>query len=119
MSSRPKVVITERVHEPVDQLLAKYCEVIQNTRVERWGAAEFVDRARAADSLLIFENDRIDDGFLAVCQQLKIIAGAIDDAHNIAVEACSRRGVWVTVVPDLATQPTAELGLALSRSEEH
>jgi phosphonate dehydrogenase len=110
----PKVVITDRVHEPVHRLLAKHCEVIANTGVERWPAAELLARARAADSLLIFAKDKIDDEFLAVCRQLKIIAGAIDDAHNIDLEACSRRGVWVAAAAGLAIQPTAELGLALS-----
>ncbi|HVR84252.1 MAG TPA: NAD(P)-dependent oxidoreductase, partial [Planctomycetota bacterium] len=32
---------------------------------------------------------------------------------NVDVEACTKRGIWVTVVPDLLTEPTAELGVAL------
>src|SRR5262249_21897993 len=33
---------------------------------------------------------------------------------HIDVGACTRRGVWVTVVPDLLSQPTAELALTLT-----
>ena len=44
---------------------------------------------------------------------LKIVAGALKGCDNFDVEACTRLGIWFTVVPDLLTEPTAELALAL------
>jgi phosphonate dehydrogenase len=57
--------------------------------------------------------DQIDDAFLAEGQRLKVVAAAFKGYDNIDVAACTRRGVWVTIVPDLLSSPTAELALAL------
>jgi phosphonate dehydrogenase len=45
---------------------------------------------------------------------LRIVAGALKGYDNFDVEACTRRGVWFTVVPDLLTEPTAELAIGLA-----
>jgi phosphonate dehydrogenase len=55
----------------------------------------------------------VHEELLAACPRLKVVAGALKGADNIDVTACTRRGVWVTVVPDLLTAPTAELAVAL------
>ncbi len=53
--------------------------------------------------------DRVDDAFLAQCPKLRIIACALKGADNFDVDACTRRGVLVTIVPDLLTVPAAAL----------
>lgn len=113
MSARPKVVITHRVHEPVKRLLAGQCEVIANDGLESWPPARLLELSRQAGALLVFMPDKIDDAFLAQCPRLRVIAAALKGYDNIDVAACTRRGVWVTIVPDLLSQPTAELALAL------
>lgn len=62
---------------------------------------------------MAFMTERIDEPFLDACPKLKIVAGALKGYNNIDVEACSRRGVVVTIVPDLLTDPTAELTIGL------
>lgn len=57
--------------------------------------------------------DSIDEEFLAACPHLKIVAAALKGFDNFDVEACTRRGVWFSIVPDLLTVPTAELALGL------
>jgi phosphonate dehydrogenase len=42
------------------------------------------------------------------------VAGAFKGHDNVDVGACTRRGVWVSVVPDLLTAPTAELAVGLA-----
>ncbi len=37
---------------------------------------------------------------------------ALKGCDNFDVEACTRLGIWFTIVPDLLTEPTAELALA-------
>src|SRR5262249_56375245 len=44
----------------------------------------------------------------------KVIACALKGFDNFDVEACTAAGVWVTIVPDLLTNPTAELAVALA-----
>jgi phosphonate dehydrogenase len=41
------------------------------------------------------------------------VAAALKGYDNFDVEACTRLGIWFTIVPDLLTEPTAELALAL------
>ena len=53
--------------------------------------------------------DRVDAAFLDACPRLKIVAGALKGCDNFDAEACAARGVWLTVVPDLLSAPTAEL----------
>ena len=48
------------------------------------------------------------------CPRLKVIACALKGFDNFDVEACTAAGVWVTIVPDLLTNPTAELAVALA-----
>jgi phosphonate dehydrogenase len=57
--------------------------------------------------------DRVDEAFLEACPHLKIVAGALKGADNFDAQACTRRGVWLTTVPDLLTVPTAELAIGL------
>jgi phosphonate dehydrogenase len=56
----------------------------------------------------------VDESFLAQCPNLKVVAAALKGYDNFDVEACTRRGIWFTIVPDLLTLPTAELALGLA-----
>jgi len=114
MTPRPKVVATYRIHEPIEQLLSRECDVIANDGAQSWPPARLVELARTADALLVFMPDRVDDSFLEQCPRLKIVAAALKGYDNIDVDACAQRGVWVTIVPDLLSSPTAELALTLA-----
>jgi phosphonate dehydrogenase len=114
MTPRPKVVVTYRIHEPIQQLLSRECDVIANDGAQGWPPAKLAELARTADALLVFMPDKIDDAFLEQCPRLKIVAAALKGYDNIDVDACTQRGVWVTIVPDLLSSPTAELALTLA-----
>ena len=62
---------------------------------------------------MAFMPDSVDERLLRQWSQLRIIAGALKGCDNFDIEACTRRGVWLSVVPDLLTEPTAELTIAL------
>ncbi len=62
---------------------------------------------------MAFMPECIDDAFLAACPDLRVIACALKGYDNFDVTACTRRGVWLTIVPDLLTAPTAELTIGL------
>ena len=44
---------------------------------------------------------------------MRILAGAFKGYDNIDVSGCTNRSIWVTVVPDLLTVPTAEIAVGL------
>jgi phosphonate dehydrogenase len=96
-----RVVITQRPFRETIELLAPHTEVIIGPP------------SRDADALMVFMPDSLDEDFLRECPNLKIVAAALKGCDNFDVEACTRLGIWFTVVPDLLTEPTAELALAL------
>ena len=107
------VVITHWVHPEVIDLLRGAFEVIANPTRETLPRKELVSRAKEAQAMMVFMQDNIDEDFLRDCPDLRIVAGASKGYDNIDVAACTRRGVWVTVVPDLSTIPTAEIAVGL------
>lgn len=113
-SPRPLVVITHKVHDEVkDLLLSRQCRVIANDSTESWPREKVLDVTREADALLAFMPDWVDCEFLEQCPKLRIVAAALKGFDNFDVEACTRQGVWFTLVPDLLSAPTAELAMGL------
>jgi len=87
--------------------------VVANDSAESWPREKILDLAQKADALMVFMPDCIDQQFLQRCPRLKIIAAALKGFDNFDVEACTRRGVWFTIAPDLLSAPAAELALGL------
>ncbi|MEH2185574.1 MAG: phosphonate dehydrogenase [Nostoc sp.] len=110
---KPKVVITHWVHPEIITNLSEYCSVVANPTRETLAREEILKLAQDAEALMVFMPDRIDDGFLKACPKLKIIAGALKGYDNFDVDACTRQGVWFTIVPSLLAVPTAELTIGL------
>ena len=109
----PRVVITQRVHPEITKLLSEHANVVANEDVEPWPRDVLLHHARNADALMVFMPDSVDAAFLDQCPHLKIIAAALKGYDNFDIEACRRRNIWFTIVPDLLSEPTAELALAL------
>jgi phosphonate dehydrogenase len=111
---RPKVIVTNWVHDPVIARLGAVAEVEANATREPWSADDVRARCRDADALVAFMTDCVDAAFLAACPQLKIIACALKGFDNFDVQAIRRAGVALSIVPDLLTEPTAELAVGLA-----
>jgi glyoxylate reductase len=63
---------------------------------------------------MLMLTDRVDDELLdAAGTQLRIVADYAVGIDNVDVEACRRRGVVVSNTPDVLTEATAELTIAL------
>jgi phosphonate dehydrogenase len=112
-SQRPRVVITHRVHDEILDLLAPYADVVANQTPATLPRNEIVRRARDADALIVFMPDLVDRALIDACGRLTIVAGALRGYDNIDVAACTARGIWVTVVPEVLAEATAELGVGL------
>lgn len=110
---RPRVMVTHRIQTEAMERLAERCEVIANDTNLSLSRADLLRAAQGAEALMAFMPDYIDDEFLYLCPNLRVIAAALKGCDNIDVDACSRHGVWVTIVEDLLTEPTADLAVAL------
>jgi phosphonate dehydrogenase len=106
-------VVTHWVHQEVLDRLGAFCRPVAPSGDEGVWDRETVARQREAQGLMVCMADRIDEEMLASFPRLRVVAGVLKGYDNIDVAACSRRGVWVTVLADLLTAPTAELVVAL------
>jgi len=93
--------------------LTSFARVVANSETEPWSMPRLRRAAAEADGLIAFMPDRIDAAFLEGCPNLQVIAGALKGADNIDQKACADRGIAITVVEDLLSLPTAELGIGL------
>ena len=112
-SRNGRIVVTQRIHLEIAVLLSDHGQLIANDSIDPWRRQELLDRARNACALMVFMPDSLDETFLGACPELAVVAGALKGADNFDIEACTRLGIWFTVVPDLLSEPTAELALAL------
>ena len=110
---QPRILVTQPLHATVLTRLKDFADIEMNEGPEPWSAQVLRDRAAGADGLLAFMTDHVDDDFLAACPRLRMIGCALKGADNFDLAACQRRGVTVSVVPDLLTVPTAELAIGL------
>src|SRR5918993_4555707 len=113
---KPVVLVTNRIFPETEALLAAHARVIVNRADEPWSPEEVQARCREADAVLAFMTDQVDAAFFAGCPRLKVVGAALKGYDNIDVAAAERAGVWVTIVPDLLTVPTAELAIGLMLS---
>src|SRR5581483_1648406 len=109
----PKVVLSSWVHPEVIAFLERVAEVVPHQTRDVVPADELRRRCRDAHGLMAFMSDRIDEAFLSACPKLKVVACALKGYDNFDAAACERHGVWLTVVPDRLTLPTAELAVGL------
>jgi phosphonate dehydrogenase len=110
---KPKVVLTHWVHPEIIAYLSETCEVIANESRLTLPREEILTRARDARALMAFMPDCIDDDFLNQCPDIEVVGGALKGYDNLDAGACEKRNIWLTIVPDLLTIPTAELTLGL------
>jgi phosphonate dehydrogenase len=111
---RPRVVVTHWVHPEVVEYLAGFCHPsLPSREVGVWSRAQVLDRAADAEGLITCMADSIDDAFLARCRQLRVVSATLKGYDNFDAQACARRGIWLTVVPDTIIAPTAELAVGL------
>jgi glyoxylate reductase len=101
--SRPRVHVTGAVPAAVEAAIAESFSVV--------GAAA------EAEGVLALITSRVDEAYLtAAGPQLRIVANYGVGVDNIDLAAAARHGVVVTNTPDVLTETTAELAIALTLS---
>ena len=111
---RPRVFATRRFPARVREELERSFEV--DVHDSEWPPSreELLARSAGCDGLMTMLTDRIDDELLdAAGPQLRVVANFAVGFDNVDVPACTRRGVVVSNTPDVLTQATAELTIAL------
>ena len=76
---------------------------------------ELLELARGVDAIVADPAVAVDEALLeAAGPQLRVVANFAVGHDNVDLDACRRRGVAVTNTPDVLTNATAELALALA-----
>ena len=110
----PRVFASRRFPERVRAELERSFDLDLHDSEWPPGRDELLRRVAGCDGLMLMLTDRVDDELLdAAGPQLRVVADYAVGIDNIDVEACRRRGVVVTNTPDVLTETTAELAVAL------
>jgi glyoxylate reductase len=113
MHRKAIVLIARRLPRTGFERLDEHCAIRQG------GPSEDPERlrelARGVDGIVADPSVTVDQRLLqAAGPQLRVVANFAVGHDNIDLEACRRRGVVVTNTPDVLTNATAELTLALT-----
>jgi len=110
----PRILVTQPVHAEVADRLARLGTLDLHPGPEPLSPPALAQRLVGATAVIGFMTDRVDAVALREAHELRIVACALKGFDNYDVDACTRAGVWVSIVPDLLTEPTAELAVGLA-----
>jgi glyoxylate reductase len=100
-----RIVTTLELPDGVRALLEPLGELV--------GPQGWEDAVPEADALISLLTVKVDRALLERAPRLRIVANAVVGYDNVDVEACHARGVAVTNTPDVLTDATADLAIAL------
>ena len=113
-TAKPIVIVTRKLPDPVETRMRELFETRLNIDDKPMTQAELVQAMKAADVLVPTVTDRIDQSMIAQAgERLKLIANFGNGVDNIAVEAAIDRGIAVTNTPNVLTEDTADMTMAL------
>jgi glyoxylate reductase len=109
-----QIVVTRRIPEPALDLLRQSGGTWVSPHDRPLEPDELHAAVSGADAVVTMIHDRVDDALLdAAGPGLRIVANVAVGYDNVDVGACSRRGVVFTNTPDVLTEATADVALAL------
>jgi lactate dehydrogenase-like 2-hydroxyacid dehydrogenase len=112
--SKPIVVITRRVPAAVEKHAGELFEVRLNASDTPMTAAQLIEAMQCADGLMPTVTDKITTDVLGTSgRRAKIVANFGVGYNNIDVAAAQKNNVVVTNTPDVLTDDTADLAIAL------
>lgn len=111
---RLSVVVTRRLPEAVETRLSELFDVILSASDDPMPREAMIAAVQTADVLVPTIADQIDAGFLGQAgDQLKLIANYGAGVDHIDVSTARQRGIHVSNTPDVMTDDTADMTMAL------
>src|SRR5690606_38001895 len=108
------VVITRKLPDPVETRMRELFDARLNVDDKPMSQEELVAAVRQADVLVPTVTDRIDAALIEQAgEQLKLIANFGNGVDKIDVTAATKRGITVTNTPNVLTEDTADMTMAL------
>ncbi|MCU0837846.1 MAG: D-glycerate dehydrogenase [Rhodospirillales bacterium] len=111
---KPLVVVTRKLPDVIETRMMELFDVRLNLNDEPYTAAALSEAVSGADVLVPTVTDRIDAKVLAAAgERLKLIANYGAGVDHIDLRAARERGITVTNTPDVLTEDTADMTMAL------
>ncbi len=110
----PKVVVTRKLPDATETRLMELFDVQLNVNDEPMSGDELVAAVKTADVLVPTVTDNIDGALLKQAgKKLKLIANYGTGIDHIDLAAAREKGIAVTNTPDVLTEDTADMTMAL------
>ncbi|TIQ52458.1 D-glycerate dehydrogenase [Mesorhizobium sp.] len=111
---RPLVVITRKLPDPVETRMRELFDARLNVEDRPMTQPELVAAVKEADVLVPTITDHIDAALIAQAgDSLKLIANFGNGVDKIDVAAAAKKGITVTNTPNVLTEDTADMTMAL------
>ena len=110
---KPGILVTREVFDETLAYLGEHCEVYSNQADVPLDAETLALRLRDKQGVVCSLTDRVDDGLLARCPRLKVVANMAVGYNNIDLAACTTRGILATNTPGVLDDSTADLAWTL------
>ncbi|MEI9409232.1 D-glycerate dehydrogenase [Mesorhizobium sp. B2-5-4] len=111
---KPLVVITRKLPDPVETRMRELFDARLNVEDRPMTQPELVAAVKEADVLVPTVTDQIDAALIAQAgDNLKLIANFGNGVDKIDVAAAAKRGITVTNTPNVLTEDTADMTMAL------
>ncbi|MBX2805485.1 MAG: D-glycerate dehydrogenase, partial [Hyphomicrobiales bacterium] len=108
------VIVTRKLPEPVEGRMRELFDVRLNEDDHPMSRSELAEAMREASVLVSTVTDRIDRGLLSQSgPNLKLIANFGNGIDHIDLDTAIARGITVTNTPDVLTEDTADMTMAL------
>jgi glyoxylate reductase len=111
---RPRVYITRKLPDAVETRMRELFEAELNVDDAPRTREELIAAVKTADVLVPTVTDRIDAALIAEAgPQMKLIASFSNGTDHIDIDAAAKKGITVTNTPNVLTEDTADMTMAL------
>ncbi|MDX8431655.1 MAG: D-glycerate dehydrogenase [Candidatus Algichlamydia australiensis] len=108
-----RALITRKIPSIAKELLEKKYSVDVNESNRPLSKKDAIEAVQNYDAILFTVADSFPADVIEQSKNLKILSGYSIGLNNIALDAAKQMGIAVFNIPDLITEPTADLTLAL------
>jgi glyoxylate reductase len=111
---KTKVVVTRKLPDAIETRMMELFDVRLNLEDKPMGKAQLIEAMKTADVLVPTVTDRIDAALLSqAAPSLRLIANYGTGVDHIDLASARQRGITVTNTPDVLTEDTADMTMAL------
>ena len=113
-NKKPRVVVTRKLPDAIETRMMELFDVQLNLDDKAMTKAQLIAAVANADVLVPTVTDRIDASILAQAgERLRLVANYGTGVDHIDLATARQRGITVTNTPDVLTEDTADMTMAL------